>query len=58
MYEVSDTLRNWRSALLNRRQELMKDERTKEKAEKSLSEDMKSLVRKENIKVQLRGPSI
>ena len=29
--EVSTTLRNCRSALLNRRQELLRDERTREK---------------------------
>ena len=37
-HNVSNSLRRWRTALLNKRQELMKDERTKEKAEKSLSE--------------------
>ena len=50
-YIVSNALRRWRTALLNRRQELLKDEKTKEKQEKALSEDMKSLVSKENILV-------
>ena len=48
-YSVSNALRRWRTALLNRRQELMKDEEIKKKQEKALSEDMKSLVSKENI---------
>ena len=55
--EVSTTLRNWRSVLLNRRQELMKEEHTREKVEKLLIEYMKTLVLKDNIQVKLRGPS-
>ena len=47
---------NWRSALPNRRQESMKDEPTKENAEKSFSDYIKTLVSKDNIKVRLCGP--
>ena len=38
---VSDALRRWRTALLNRRQEFLKIEKIKEKQEKVMSEDMK-----------------
>ena len=56
-YDVSNALRRWKSALLNRRQELLKDEKLKEKKEKMLNEDMKTLASKENIQIKLPGPS-
>ena len=56
-YDVSNSLRRWRTALLNRKQELLKDEKLKEKKEKMLNEDMKTLASKENIQIKLPGPS-
>ena len=51
---MSNNLRRWITGLINRRQELLKDEKLKEKM---LNEDLKTLVSKENIQIKLRGPS-
>ena len=56
-YDVSNSLRRWRTALLNRKQELLKDEKLKEKREKMLSEDMKTPASRENIQIKLCGLS-
>ena len=55
-YEVDNTLINWRSALHNRRQELMKDERTKERSEESQRGHEGYSEQGEHPKC-LRGPS-
>ena len=54
---LNNALKRWRTALFNRRQELLKEEKMKEKQEKALGDDLKSLASKENIQVCLRGPS-
>ena len=55
--EVCSVLRRWRASLLNRKQEILKEEKKKEKQEKSLSEDMNMQVTKDKIQVKLMGPS-
>ena len=55
-YDVSSTLRRRRTALLNCRKELIKEDKLKEKQEKAMSEDMKTLTSKENIQIKLHRP--
>ena len=56
-YNVPTVIRRWRTGLLNRKQELLKEERLREKKDKMLNDDMKTLSSKENITIKLRGPS-
>ena len=43
--------------MLNREQEIIKEDKLKEKKDKMLNDDMKTLSAKENITIKLRGPS-
>ena len=43
--------------MLNRKQEIMKEDKLKEKKDKMLNDDMKTLSAKENITIKLRDPS-
>ena len=55
--EVNSVLRRWRASLLNQKQEILKEEKKKEKQEKCLSENIKMMVTKDAIQVKLMGPS-
>ena len=56
-YNVPTIIRRWRTGLLNRKQEIIKEDKLKEKRDKYLNDDMKTLATKENIQMKLRGPS-
>ena len=54
-YNVPTIIRRWRTGLLNRKQEIIKEDKLKEKKDKMLNDDMKTLSAKENITIKLRG---
>ena len=43
--------------MLNRTQEILKENKLKEKKDKMMNDDMKTLAAKENITIKLRGRS-
>ena len=56
-YNVPTIIRRWRTGLLNRKQEIIKEDKLIEKRDKMLNNDMKTLATKENIQIELRSPS-
>ena len=56
-YNVPTIIRRWKTGLLNRKQEIIKEDKLKDKKDKVLNDDMKTMAAKENIQIKLRGPS-
>ena len=51
VYNVPTIIRRWRTGLFNRKQEIIKEDKLKEKKDKMLNDDMKTLAAKENNQI-------